>query len=298
MNRNHKLSSVHGWIILDKKKGNSSAWAVSQVRKILGVSKAGHAGTLDPLASGVLPIAIGEATKTVSFLQESSKSYSFSIVWGEERDTGDAEGVITSRSLIRPSHKQIVEICNFFIGDIIQIPPIYSAIKIEGRRSYDLARSGRFPELSPRSIRIDRLELIESMSDQANFIADCGKGTYIRSLAKDIAIKLGTVGYVGEIRRERVGELTSDKSISLEKLSKLVHKGCLDEALYPVETALADIPALPLTGSQAKSLKDGQFVRVDTMTKGTVVAVCDGFPIAIAHVEDCKIRPVRVFNFN
>lgn len=297
MTRRRKGRPVHGWVILDKGAGRSSAWAVAQVRRIFDAAKAGHAGTLDPLATGVLPVALGEATKTVRFLQDADKAYSFMVRWGEERDTGDFEGKVTATSGVRPSPDSIRDACTRLTGEIQQVPPAFSAIKVGGRRAYELARRGDAPALPPRTVRIDRLGLTGIPDrDHATFLVECGKGTYVRSLARDLAVLLGTFGAVAAMRRERVGRMAADQAISLEKLAEVVHSAAPNEVLYPVETALDDIPALPLTEAQAQRLREGQAVQVQAAPDGAVCVMAGGNPIAIARVEDGEVRPVRVFN--
>ena len=297
MTRRRKGRPVHGWVNLDKPAGRSSAWAVAQVGRVLDAAKAGHAGTLDPLATGVLPVALGEATKTVSFLQDAEKSYSFTIKWGEERDTVDAEGKVIATSGVRPTPAAIREACARFTGEIEQAPPAFSAVKIGGRRAYDLARRGEAAAIPSRIVRVDRFDLTGVPDrDHASFLVACGKGTYIRSLARDLAVRLGTFGYVAVMRRERVGWMSVDQAISLEKLAEVVHSAALNQALYPVETALADIPALPLTEIQAARLREGQVVQVPAAENGAVCVMAGGSLIAVAQVEDGQVRPVRVFN--
>ena len=299
MNLQLNLSQLHGWIILDKGMGCSSARAVSQIKKLFGASKVGHAGTLDPLATGVLPVALGEATKTVNFIQGSTKTYHFSIHWGEERDTGDAEGVIVGQDNYCPSSEQITKACKLLTGNIMQVPPAYSAIKVRGRRAYELARKGEILSLQPRKVRINRFDLRSTEGrEKATFLVECGKGTYIRSLAHDLATNLGALGHVSAIRRERVGRMHIEQAISLEKLTQVVHSAAPREVIYPVETALADIPALPLTGDQAQRLRNGQAIRVNSVEKGTVCAMLNDGPVAVARIDGDQLHPIRVFNFN
>lgn len=298
MGRKRKGKPIHGWVILDKPMGRSSAWAVAQVRHITGAAKAGHGGTLDPLATGVLPVALGEATKTVSYIQDGRKTYAFTVRWGRATDTDDGEGAVVAESPVRPTPQAIQAALGQFIGAISQTPPAFSAIKVNGKRAYDLARGGETPELAPRIVQVDRFDLVDTPTpDTARFTVVCGKGTYIRALARDLAHALGALGHVAAIRRLAVGQMTESKSISLERLEEVVHSAAPDEYLHPVELALADIPALPLTGPQAERLRAGQMIRVPTAGPGAVCAMAGGHPIALATVEDGEVRAVRVFNF-
>src|SRR5690348_712167 len=197
---------IHGWLVLDKPVGMTSTHAVSVIKHLFAARRAGHAGTLDPLASGCLPIALGEATKTVPFVFDGRKTYRFTIRWGEERDTDDAEGRVAATSAIRPDAAAIRAQLPRFTGTIEQVPPRFSAIKIDGERAYDLARDGEAVELKPRTVEIYRLELLETPDpDHAVLAAECGKGTYVRSLARDLGRALGALGHVSALRRDRVG---------------------------------------------------------------------------------------------
>src|SRR5246127_2943705 len=244
---------IHGWIVLDKPVGMTSTHAVSAVRRLTSARRAGHAGTLDPLASGCLPIALGEATKTVPFVMEGRKRYCFTVRWGEERDTDDAEGRVTETSAARPGEADIRAALPRFTGTISQVPPRFSAIKVEGERAYDLARDGEVVELEARPVEIGRLELNELPdADHAVFEAECGKGTYVRALARDLGRLLGTFGHVCALRRTSVGPFGPNDMIPLENLESLWHRAppgeaSLADALKPVETALADIPALAVS---------------------------------------------------
>jgi tRNA pseudouridine55 synthase len=297
MSRRAKGRPVHGWVILDKPLGKSSAWAVGAVRRLLDANKAGHAGTLDPLATGVLPIALGEAPKTVPFVQDGAKANRFAVTWGEARDTGDGAGAVTATSANRPARPAIETALPRFIGDILQAPPAYSAIKVNGERAYDLARAGHVPVLAPRQVRVDRFDLLQADPESATFEVTCGKGTYVRVLATDLAAALGTVGYVSALRRTRVGPWAESQAISLEALGELVLSPAPEAYLLPVAAALADIPALALTEGEAQRLKAGQAVRVADVQPGAVCAMANGLPIAVARVLDGEVRPVRVFNF-
>jgi len=210
---------VHGWVVLDKPVGMSSTYAVSVVKRLFQAKRAGHAGTLDPLASGLLPIALGEATKTVPFVMEGRKVYRFTVRWGEERDTDDAEGRITASSAERPTAEAIAALLPRFTGQITQVPPRYSAVKIAGERAYDLARDGEVVDIAPRPVEIHRLELIETPDrDHATLVAECGKGTYVRALARDLGRALKCLGHVAALRRTAVGPFGEDVASTLEAL--------------------------------------------------------------------------------
>jgi tRNA pseudouridine55 synthase len=297
MGRRRRGRPISGWIILDKPREMTSTDAVSTVRRAFDAAKAGHAGTLDPLATGILPIALGEATKVVSMVMDSAKRYRFTLRWGEERATDDAEGEIIATCDDRPARADIESAMGPFHGEIEQVPPTFSAIKVAGERAYDLARDGRPPELEPRMVRIDDFRLIDMPDrDHAVFELGCGKGAYVRSLARDLGRATGCLGYVSDLRRTAVGAFTEDTAISLDKIKELSHKGALDQVLLPVETALADIPALAITGSEADRLRCGQTIRVPNEVEGTVYAMSEGRPVALASASGGEVRPVRVFN--
>ena len=308
MARKRKGRPIHGWIVIDKPAGMSSAQVVGRVRRITDAAKAGHAGTLDPLATGILPIALGEATKTVAWAMDGRKIYRFTVRWGEARDTEDAEGAITQTSDVRPDAEAINAALAGFRGTIVQRPPRYSAIKLDGRRSYELARANIDVEPPLREVEIDALELIEVIDDDhAMLEMRCGKGAYVRSLARDLALALGTFGYVSQIRRLAVGGFVEEGAISLDKLEALVHSAPPQEYLLPIETALDDIPALALSDSQANLLRHGQPVRIEAAgrrfvaTEGiqegeTAFAVTDGKPVALVRIENGEVRSVRVLN--
>ena len=252
---------IHGWLIVDKPAGVTSAGVVGKVRRLTGAAKVGHAGTLDPLATGVLPLAFGEATKTVAYAMDRTKVYRFTARWGEARSTDDSEGAVTETSDIRPTRDEIEAALPSFIGVLEQVPPAYSAVKVEGQRAYALARADKPVKLEPRRIRIDEFRLLGIPdADHAEFEVISGKGAYMRSLARDIALALGTVGHIAALRRIAVGPFREDAAISLDKLAALGHSAPLSELLLPVETALDDIPALALTEAEGQSLRHGQSV--------------------------------------
>jgi tRNA pseudouridine55 synthase len=300
MARRRKGDKIDGWIVLDKPVGLGSTPAVSRVRRLFGAQKAGHGGTLDPLASGVLPIALGEATKTVPFVMDGRKEYRFTLHFGEARSTEDAEGEVTATSAARPTDTAIRGALAAFIGEIEQTPPAYSALKIDGQRAYDLARAGEAVEMKPRKVTIDRLELLgRSDADHADFVVGCGKGTYIRSLGRDLALALGSVGHLSALRRTAAGPFREEAAISLSKLEALGHIPALLGVLAPVSTALDDIPALALTEAQADRLHQGQPVLLtqDAPPSGALVrAELDGKLVALVQSDGTSIKPVRVFN--
>jgi len=298
--------NVHGWIVLDKPVGMTSTRAVSVIKHLYCAKRAGHAGTLDPLASGCLPIALGEATKTVPFVVDGRKTYLFTIRWGEERDTDDAEGRVVATSESRPDAAAIRALLPRFTGTIEQVPPRYSAVKIDGERAYDLARDGETVELAARAVAIHRLELLEIPDpDHAVLAAECGKGTYIRSLARDLGRALGPFGHVSALRRSRVGPFGEGDMIPLEQIEALCHRAAAGEGhfadtLLPIETALDDIPALAVSPADAARLARGQAVllrgRDASIFRGMVQVASSGQLLAIAEVERGEIVPRRVFN--
>jgi tRNA pseudouridine55 synthase len=297
---------VHGWVVLDKPIGMTSTQAVAIVKRLFQAKRAGHAGTLDPLASGGLPIAMGEATKTVPFVMDGRKRYRFTVCWGEERDTDDTEGKVTRSSDLRPSAEAIRELLPQFTGQIEQTPPQYSAIKIQGERAYDLARDGETVELKPRPVEIFELSLIEQEDDSHSvFEAECGKGTYVRALARDIGRLLGCYGHICALRRTLVGPFGEADMIPLEQLEALCDRaasgeGSLADALLPVETALDDIPALAVTRADAARLHRGQAVllrgRDAPNCSGTVYVTVAGRLLALAEIGNGELIPKRVFN--
>ena len=297
---------LHGWLVIDKPEGLTSARVVSQIKRATG-AKVGHAGTLDPLATGVLPLALGEATKTVRFAAAGQKRYRFRIRWGIARETDDREGAITAESALRPDIAAVEAILPRFTGALLQRPPAYSAIKIAGRRAYKLARAGRPPDLPPRPVTIAELRLsVVPDPDHAEFEAMVGEGTYIRSLARDLAAALGTLAHVVELRRLAVGRFTETQAISLDSALALGHSLAASGHLLPIETVLDDIPALALTATEAARLRQGQRVtpqderereRLARIDDGVIVgARLDRLLVALARNEDGHLRPVRIIN--
>lgn len=303
MARQRKGLPVHGWLILDKPAGMTSTEAVSRIKRLYQAAKAGHAGTLDPLATGVLPIALGEATKTVPFVVESCKEYRFTVRFGAETDTDDAEGKVVAQSDLRPSCAEIEAGLADFTGEIQQVPPRYSALKVDGARAYDLARDEEIFALQPRRVSVDWLRLIEHPDkDRALLEARCGKGTYVRALARDLGRALGCYGHVEALRRTRVGAFAEESAVTLAALEALAEQGhdALISALQPVETALADIPALAISGPDADRLRRGQAVllrgRDAPVVEGTVYATSRGTLVALGEVERGELHPKRIFN--
>lgn len=303
---------VNGWLILDKPQGITSTHALSRVKRLFEAKKAGHAGTLDPLATGILPIAFGEATKTVPYVFDGEKSYLFTVRWGVETNTDDSEGDEVRRSEARPSREEIEAALVQFRGQIMQTPPQFSAIKISGERAYDLARDGEAVELAPRPILIKRLEIDgEPSADTCSFVADCGKGAYVRALARDIGRTLGCLGHVIALRRTRVGPFSVDDCATMEKLQGLAAPQSEDEApteararlqgaLKPVEAALGSIPSLAITSSDAGRLRRGQGViirgRDAPVVTGPVYVTLKGTLIALGEVSQGEFKPSRVFS--
>jgi tRNA pseudouridine55 synthase len=304
MTRHKKGRPVHGWVILDKPTGMTSTQAVGAIKRIFEAQKAGHAGTLDPLATGILPIALGEATKTVPFTVDGEKAYRFTVRFGAETNTDDSEGQVVRTSGELPARGAIEALLPRFTGEILQVPPQFSAIKVEGARAYDLARSGEEVALEPREVLIDDLALVD-MPDAATAVleARCGKGTYVRALARDMGRALGCFGHVIALRRTRVGSFDERTSVTLEQLREAAHTGSeeLMAFLMPVEAALNDLPGLSVGPNDAASLARGQAVLVRgrdaPVMAGTAWAHFKGRILALGELEKGAFRPTRVFNF-
>jgi len=307
MARKRKGDPVHGWLVIDKPLNMSSAKAVYYAKNYLNAAKVGHGGTLDPMASGVLPLAFGEATKTLSYAVNKIKKYKFTVKWGEARDTDDLEGNIIGTSDERPGVSAIQNILKRFIGEVNQVPPAYSAVKISGQRAYKLARAGNDVILKPRPVFIEDLTLMNILStEEACFQLCCGKGVYVRSLARDLARALGTVGCVSNLRRTQVGNFLEKDAISLDQLKILGHKEAVASKLLPVETVLDDIPALVLTEEEAKIVKNGIAIPLIQLAKSKQAlkigvatpfyTICQGKIISLAKIESGRVTPYRVLN--
>ena len=310
MGRRKKGEVVNGWVCLDKPFGMGSTEAVSKVRRLFDAQKAGHAGTLDPLASGILPIALGEATKTVPFMMEAQKVYRFTINWGTSTDSLDREGEIVARSDVRPDVEAVRAALPAFVGEIDQVPPQFSAIKVDGQRAYDLAREGAEFELASRRVMIHAAEVSDSPdADHVELVIRTGKGVYVRSLARDLAAVLGAEGHVSALRRERVGPFSTENAVSLDFLTDLVHRDAASEGLLPVATALDDIPELAVTDQDAFSLRQGRPIvllprQVETLKSRlrdgsrTVSAFQGQTLVALGQLRAGRFEPDRVFNLS
>jgi tRNA pseudouridine55 synthase len=317
MGRRRKGEAVSGWVCLDKPLDMGSTEAVTKVRRLFNAQKAGHAGTLDPLATGILPIALGEATKTVPFLMEADKVYRFTIAWGATTASFDREGEVTAMSDVRPTPDQVADILPRFVGEIDQIPPDYSAIKVDGQRAYDLAREGVVLALKPRRVTIHSAQVVGASDDgHVEIEVHCGKGVYVRAIVRDLADALGACGHVSALRRLRVGRFSIDNAIALEKLVEIVQEDPSSEVLLPVETALDDIPALALTTEDAFRLKQGRSivllprqvealrVRLVPRTVGgqdvsrTVLTTHQGRAQALCELRAGRLNPTRIFHLD
>jgi tRNA pseudouridine55 synthase len=313
MSRRRKGSPVHGWVVVDKPEGITSTQTVAVVRRVFDAQKAGHAGTLDPMATGVLAVALGEATKTVPYAMESEKTYRFAACWGEARDSDDAEGRVSATSDIRPTREQVEAVLPRFVGRITQVPPAYSAIKVQGERAYDLARDGEVVILEPRIVAIHEARVTGTPDpDHTEFEMRCGKGAYVRAWVRDLALALGTAGHVSQLRRTAIGGFSEKDAVPLETLKASMHSPAAFEHLRPISTALDGIPALAVTGPDAVRLRSGNpilmranlFARLteeadnDDLQGLTVyLSTGDGEPVALAALQAGELRPFRVFNF-
>ena len=308
MARRKRGQAVHGWVCLDKPLELGSTDAVSKVRRLFDAQKAGHAGTLDPLASGILPIALGEATKTVPFMMDAEKVYRFSIRWGVSTTTLDREGEVTGRSEVRPSADQVAEALKAFVGEIDQVPPAFSAIRVNGERAYDLARDGVEVELAARRVTIHEAAVANAPdADHVEIVVRTSKGVYIRSLARDLAAELSAEGHVSALRRERVGPFTLERAIKLDSLADLVHRGAASEGLLPVATALDDIPDLAVTTEDAFRLRQGrpivllprqvEALKARLSAGSRIVSAFEGdVLVALCSLKAGRLEPDRVFN--
>ena len=310
MGRRKKGDVVDGWVCLDKPFELGSTEAVSRIRRLFNAQKAGHAGTLDPLASGILPIALGEATKTVPFMMEAQKVYRFTINWGVSTDSVDREGEIIGRSDVRPTVEQVRAALPAFVGEIDQTPPRFSAIKVDGARAYDLARDGVKFELQARRVTIHSAEVTDAPDpDHVELTIRTGKGVYVRSLARDLAAVLGAEGHVSALRRERVGPFSTENAVTLDSLEEMVHRGAASEGLLAVATALDDIPELAVNEQDAFSLRQGRPIvllprQVETLKdrlsggSRTVSAFQGQTLVALCQLRAGRLEPDRVFNLS
>ncbi|MDR2831935.1 MAG: tRNA pseudouridine(55) synthase TruB [Rickettsiales bacterium] len=286
---------THGWLNLNKSIGISSAQAVNQVKKIFGIKKAGHLGTLDPLAFGVLPIALGEATKTIPYLSCDSKAYDFTIKWGEQRITDDLDGDIIKTSNIKPEYNQINCAIKNFVGEIKQTPPAFSAIKINGARAYKLARSGQKVNIKPRSVQIHKLKLIsmDTVNNSADFSMQCGSGVYVRSIARDLGIVLNCFGHVTKLRRTMVGDFRENESVTIEQLTE-------KDEVIPIVSALKSMFKVEISLEEAGKIRKGQEVVLNNLRNlknyGICYAIVGNVPIAICSFIYGCVKPIRVFN--
>jgi tRNA pseudouridine55 synthase len=314
MARRKKGQRVHGWVVVDKPAGITSTQVVGIVKRVFDAQKAGHAGTLDPMATGILAVALGEATKTVPYAMDAEKTYRFTACWGEARDSDDAEGAVTATCARRPSREEIESVLSCFVGRLSQVPPAYSAIKVQGERAYDLARDGEAVVLEPRSVDVFAATLLGLPDrDHAEFEIRCGKGTYVRAWVRDLAQALGTLGHVCALRRTRIGAFGETDAIALETLRAFMHIPAALEHLRPISTALDGIPALAVTGPDAVRLRSGnpiliranQFAKIaaghsegsDLQGLTVFLSTAEGEPVALAEFAQGELRPFRVFNF-
>ncbi|KFC65469.1 tRNA pseudouridine synthase B [Bosea sp. LC85] len=293
-----KKRDVHGWVVLDKPVGMTSTHAVSVVKRAFSAKKAGHAGTLDPLASGLLPIALGEATKTVPFVMDGRKAYQFTVAWGSQTETDDTEGRVIATSELRPEEDAIAALLPRFTGTILQTPPKYSAIKIAGERAYDLARDGEEVVLEPRPVEIDALSIVSHDGATTTFEAECGKGTYVRAIARDLGVALGCLGHVAHLRRTRVGPFAVTDATTVETLRSSQEEA--EGALRPVAAALELIPEIVVHRDAALRLKRGQSAllrgRDAPIEAEAVYATSGGVLIATGSISNGELVPHRVFN--
>ncbi len=302
--RHKKGNAVNGWLIIDKPRDMGSTQVVNLTRRLFNAKKNGHCGTLDPFATGVLPIAFGEATKLIPYVTDGAKEYEFIIKWGCETDSGDTEGTVTESGGRVPTRDEILQILPSFWGTITQVPPAYSAIKINGQRAYDLARRGEEVDMPSRQVEIYSLELLEELSaNRAKFRVGCSKGTYIRTLGRDIARRLGTFGYLEELRRTKCGNFDLSQKILLENIKNMEYGEDLEEVLLPLITCLRDIAVIAVGEVEATKLRQGQGLSpkmfdVSNLIGKEAAVTYDGQLVAIVRIEERKISPVRVFNLN
>ena len=294
-----KRRDVNGWLVLDKGVGMTSTHAVAVVKRAFNAKKAGHAGTLDPLASGILPIALGEATKTVPFVMDGRKSYVFSIAWGVETDTDDSEGKPVQATNRSPEREEIEALLPRFTGTIEQVPPRFSAIKVQGERAYDLAREGETIELQPRTVEIARLSVMKHAGDRSILEAECGKGTYVRALARDLGRAIGCLGHIAALRRTRVGPFSEEEAVTVAELTEAAARGDPTSVLRPVDSALGELPLVAVSRDMASRLMRGQSIILrgrDAHMAGKAYATCGGVLVAVGDIEKGELVPHRVFN--
>lgn len=294
-------AALNGWIVLDKPLGLTSAQGVAAIKRLLRqaglpIPRIGHGGTLDPLATGVLPIALGEATKLAGRMLDAAKGYDFTVEFGRQTNTLDAEGEVVATSDVRPAADAIAAILPRFTGPQDQVPPAYSALKVDGQRAYALARAGEDVVLATRHITVHRIDLVSTTPDSATFSTLVSKGTYIRSLARDIALALGTVGHVTMLRRTRSGPFSLAQAISLDKLAELVQGAELEQVVLPLTAGLDDIPALAITPDEAAALKQGRRLPGHPASNGTYLASHGSVPVALVEVHSGEVRVLRGFN--
>jgi tRNA pseudouridine55 synthase len=322
--RRKRGNAVNGWVVLDKPIGMTSTQAVGAVRRAFDAQKAGHAGTLDPLATGILPIALGEATKTVPYAVDGDKAYRFTVKWGAETTTDDVEGPVTQSSDMRPTRAAIEALLPQFHGEILQVPPQFSAIKIDGERAYDLARAGETVEIKPRQVTMHALRIVGFDVETTVFEAECGRGTYVRAIARDLGRLLGCFGHVTELRRTRVGAFTEDRAVPLAVLRTAafgtpegppplpkdlprdqrppptpINTDAVMDLLEPVESVLAEITGIVVTSSDASMLYSGKSLLLRgqgaPMADGPAYAMCKGKLVALGELEKGQLFPTRVF---
>lgn len=286
---------VHGWIILDKPAGMTSTKAGSIVKRLFKQKKLGHAGTLDPFATGVLPLALGEATKVMPYVVSDIKEYEFELAFGEERDSGDLEGAVTATTQVYPTESDLRDVLPKFLGVITQVPPIYSALRINGERAYDLARRGEVVEMKSREVLIEELEILSFSGQCASFRVVCGTGTYVRSLGQDLARAVGSLGYLSKLRRTRVGKFSLQDAVNIDILRDNVHSLNEYDCLLPIRIVLDDIPAIPVSEQQAVDLRHGRSIDCPGY-KGTVLTLFEGQELAICESDGQNLHPKRVFN--
>lgn len=300
MGRKRKGRAVSGWVVVDKPAGVTSTAVVAKVRWAFDAAKAGHAGTLDPAATGVLAIALGEATKTVPFVTDATKGYRFAVTWGAATDTDDAEGAVIDTRGTRPDAAAIEAALSAFRGHIQQVPPQYSAVKVEGERAYDIARSGEAMDLAARDLFVERLDLLEVVdANTAILEMVCGKGGYVRSIARDLGASLGCLGHVAWLRREWSGPFSADQGLSLDQLDALARTDALDARVMPLEIGLTDLPRAVVSDAGAVRLRNGnpgEVLTTEAAPGDTAWAVYQGQPLAVGTYMGGMLHPNRVFN--